>query len=107
TTKLAKRLLEKQGYRVDSVSNGEDFLLSIEKKLYSVMLLSENLSRKDAPSIGRWIRKKEKSDGCRSRTQILILVQRILSIDYHAYNDSEVDGFLPKPLEGCRLIPAI
>lgn len=99
--------MEKQGCRVDYVSNGDDCLQSVQKKKYSVLLLSENLSRKDTPSIVRWIRKKEKSDGCRSKAQILILVQRILSVDYHVYNDAEVDGFLPKPLEGSRLIPVI
>ena len=35
------------------------------------------------------------------------MVQRVLSIEYHTYEECEVDGFLPKPLEGSKLIPSV
>ena len=65
------------------------------------------LSGKDAHSIGKWIRNKEKSETCHVKTRILVLVQRVLSINYHEYAECDIDGFLPKPLEGSKLIPSV
>ncbi|KAL7539222.1 hypothetical protein ACHAXR_009961 [Thalassiosira sp. AJA248-18] len=108
TNKLAKRLLEKKGYKVDCVTNGGDCFRAIESnKPYSVLLVNEKLSGKDAVSIGTFIRQKEASDNSLVRMRILVTVRNILSINYHAYEETDVDGFLPMPLEGSKLIPSV
>ena len=104
---LAKRLLEKEGYNVDCVSNGADCLKAIESNTYSIILMNETLTGKDASVIGAWIRRREVAEKCEVKTRILIMVQKVLSIDYHAYQESDVDGFLSKPLEGSKLLPSV
>lgn len=107
TSKLAKRLLEKEGYNVDCALTGVECIKAIESKVYSVLLINEVLTGKDASVIGAWIRKKEVTENCQVKMRILVMVQNVLSINYHAYQESDVDGFLPKPLEGSKLLPSI
>ena len=108
TSKLAKRLLEKKGYKVDCVSHGADCFRAIENKTnYSVLLINETLSGKDAVSIGTWIRQKEASSNRSVRMRILVMVRNIMAINYHSYEEIDVDGFLPMPLEGAKLIPCV
>jgi len=107
---LAKRLLEKKGYKVDSVSNGIDCFKALgSSTTYSVLLINENLSGKDdAVSIGTWIRQNETTLNTQVKMRILVMVRNnILSINYHAYEETDVDGFLPMPLEGSKLIPSV
>lgn len=70
-------------------------------------MINEDLSDRDASSIGKWIRKREEVECCHVKMRILVMVQRVLSIEYHTYEECEVDGFLPKPLEGSKLIPSV
>ena len=108
TNKLAKRLLEKKGYKVDSVSNGVDCFKALENKTYAILLVNENLSGKDAVSIGMWIRQNETSHNRKVKMRILVMVRNnILTINYHAYEETDVDGFLPLPLEGSKLMPSV
>ena len=107
TSKLAKRLLEKEGYNVDCALSGVDCIKAIESKAYYVILLNETLTGKDASVIGAWIRRREVTENCQVKMRILVMVQKVLSINYHAYQESDVDGFLPKPLEGAKLLPSV
>ena len=107
SNKLAKRLLEKRGYRVDCALHGADFATLVERHEYQILLLNEELGGKEAPSIGTHIRRKEAAHGVRVKMRIMVIVQRILTINYHAYEDADVDGFLPLPLEGSKLIPSV
>ena len=107
TSKLAKRLLEKEGYSVDCVMSGTDCIAAVENRVYSVLLINETLTGKDASIIGAWIRRREVAENCQVKMRILVMVQKILAIDYHSYVKTEVDGFLPKPLEGSKLLPSI
>jgi len=104
---LAKRLLEKEGYNVDCALNGADCIKAIESRMYSVLLINETLTGKDASVIGAWIRRREITENCQVKMRILVMVQKVLSINYHAYQESDVDGYLPKPLEGSKLLPSI
>lgn len=107
TSKLAKRLLEKEGYNVDCALSGADCIKAIETKSYYVILLNETLTGKDASVIGAWIRRREDTENSQVKMRILVMVQKVLSINYHAYQESDVDGFLPKPLEGAKLLPSV
>lgn len=107
TTKLAKRLLEKQGYKVDVATNETDCVKLLEKRSYSILLINESLSGRDASTIGKWIRKQEELEQVTVKMRILVMVQRILAINYHDYDEMDVDGFIPKPLEGSKLLPSV
>lgn len=107
TNKLAKRLLEQKGYKVESVSNSVDCFKALENDEYSVLLVNENLNGKDAVSIGLWIRQNEMRANRHVKMRILVIVRNILSVNYHAYEATFVDGFLPMPLEGSKLVPSI
>lgn len=107
SNKLVKRLLEKRGYKVDCALHGADFAMLVEKHEYQILLLNEELGGKEASSIGTHIRRKEAAHGVRVKMRILVIVQRILTINYHPYEDADVDGFLPLPLEGSKLIPTV
>ena len=39
--------------------------------------------------------------------RILVVVRNVLAINYHSYEEADVDGFLPMPLEGSKLLPSI
>lgn len=80
---------------------------TLEKKTYSILLIDENLPGKDAASVGRLIRKREEVEGVTVKIKMLVMVQRILAINYHDYDELDVDGFLPKPLEGAKLLPSV
>ena len=107
TLKLAKRLLEKQGYKVDTATNGTDCIKSLEKRPYSILLINETLPGKDAASVGRLVRRREELERVTVKMKMLVMVQRILAINYHDYDELDVDGFLPKPLEGAKLLPSV
>ena len=107
TQKLSKRILEKEGYTVDYVSTGEECLQALKKKSFSILLLNENLTGKDEELIALRIRHDDASSDRRVNMRILVVVQNILSINYHAYEATEVDGFLPMPLEGNKLLSSI
>ena len=80
---------------------------SLEKRTYSILLINENLPGKDAASVGRLIRKREELERVTVKMKMLVMVQRILAINYHDYDELDVDGFLPKPLEGAKLLPSV
>ena len=104
TNKLAKRLLEQKGYTVESVTNGVDCFKALQSKEYTILLVNENLNGKDALSVGLWVRQNEATT---AKMRILVVVRNILSVNYHAYEAVFVDGFLPMPLEGSKLVPSI
>jgi pimeloyl-ACP methyl ester carboxylesterase/CheY-like chemotaxis protein len=107
TNKLAKRLLEEKGYKVESVTNSVDCFMALENKEYSVLLVNENLTGKDAVSIASWIRQNEIATNRHVKMRILVIVRNILSVNYHAYETTFVDGFLPMPVEGSKLVSSI
>lgn len=104
---MAKQILEKEGYTVDSVSNVADCLQALKNNTYSILLLNENLTEKDDESTALRIRKDDASSKRQVKMRILVVVQNILSINYHAYEETEVDGFLPLPLESTKLVSSI
>lgn len=80
---------------------------ALEKNTYSILLIDENLPGKDAASMGRLLRKREELQGATVKMKMIVMVQRILAINYHDYDELDVDGFLPKPLEGVKLLPSV
>ena len=92
---------------MDTSVNGSDCMRFLEKQNYSILLINENLPGKDAASVGRLIRKREELERVTVKMKMLVMVQRILAINYHDYDDLDVDGFLPKPLEGAKLLPSV
>ena len=107
TLKLARCLFEKEGFKVDTASNGSDCIKLLEKQTHSILLINENLPVKDAASVGRWIRKREELEKVTVKMKMLVIVQRILTAHYHDYDELEVSGFLSKPLESVKMLPSI
>ena len=107
TTDLVKQILVKEGYTVDSVSNVGDCLRALKSKTYSILLVNENLSGKDDELIALRVRQDDASSNRQVKMRILVLVEHILSVNYHAYNEAEVDGFIPMPLEATKLVSSI
>lgn len=92
---------------VDTVTDGEECLKTLENKSYSILLLNENLTGKDDDMIVLRIRQNDLPSNRQVKMRILVVVRNILSINYHAYEEILVDGFLPMPLEGTKLISSI
>ncbi len=107
TSNLVEQILVKEGYTVDFVSNVEDCLQTLKNKTYSILVLNENLSGKDDELIALRVRQDDASSNRRVKMRILVLVQNILSVNYHSYDEAEVNGFLPMPLEAAKLVSSI
>jgi two-component system, sensor histidine kinase and response regulator len=95
--RLAVRLLEKRGHRVELASNGREALTALEKDSYDLVLMDVQMPEMDGLEATRALREKEKKMS--GTHQIVIaLTAHAMKGDRERCLDAGMDGYLSKPI---------
>jgi DNA-binding response OmpR family regulator len=99
--KLEKNFLEKNGFVVDDVENGEDALSKIEINRYDCILLDLNIPQKDGIQVTKELRKAGNS------SPIIMVTARSQIYDKLEGFDSGADDYITKPFDMKELVARI
>ncbi|EGV65371.1 histidine kinase osmosensor [Yamadazyma tenuis] len=109
--KLAVRILEKQGHRVEVVENGLEAYQAIQKKKYDVVLMDVQMpvmgGFEATEKIRQWEKKSNPIDSLSSRTPIIALTAHAMLGDREKSLAKGMDDYVSKPLKPKLLIQTI
>jgi DNA-binding response OmpR family regulator len=100
-SKAVQTLLERSGYSVDAVYNGQDALDYIEQADYNGVILDWMMPKKTGIEVVAWMRGKGIS------TPVLMLTARDAIEDRVEGLDTGADDYLPKPFAASELLARI
>ena len=100
-SKAVQTLLERSGYSVDAVYNGQDALDYIEQADYDGVILDWMMPKKTGIEVVAWMRGKGIS------TPVLMLTARDAIEDRVEGLDTGADDYLPKPFAASELLARI
>lgn len=105
--KLALKLLEREGHRVDLAHNGEQavFMVTHADPPYDLILMDMQMPVLDGLQATRRIREEEKRNGYHAR--IVALTANVLPEDRERCLASGMDGYLAKPINPRELRAAL
>ncbi len=98
--KVAQRILERSGYRVDVVENGQEAVTRWQNGSYDLILMDCQMPVLDGFDATREIRRLESG---RSRIPIIALTAHALTGAEQACIDAGMDDFLSKPIDRNKL----
>jgi len=102
--KLATRLLEQMGYRVDLASNGVEALESVARQSYDVVLMDVQMPEMDGLDAARRIN-ADHPDG--NRPRIVAMTANAMQGDREMCLAAGMDDYIAKPIRVDRLIEAL
>lgn len=100
--RLASRLLEKQGHRVSTVSNGLEAISAVERDSFDAVLMDVQMPLMDGLDATRRIRERERLSG--RHVPIIALTARAMSGDSEVCVEAGMDAFLSKPVHADDLM---
>ena len=103
TVNLAKRLLEMEGFRVITASDGESALKSIYEKRPDLVLLDIKIPKID----GYEVCKKIKNDPELKDTIVIMFTAKVFEKDRKKGLESGANEYITKPFSGDELINLI
>jgi len=103
--KLVYHLLQKNGHRVTSVSDGEQALNAWEKGTFDIILMDVQMPNMDGYEATRLIREKEKNSS--SHTPIIALTAHAMEGDRDRCLKNGMDDYVSKPIKPDILIGSI
>jgi PAS domain S-box-containing protein len=103
--KMAQRILEKKGWRVSVVNNGQEVLDVFEKQKFDLILMDAQMPVIDGLEATRRVRQMESSQG--KRIPIIALTARAMSGDRKKCLDAGMDGYVSKPIDRAQLYETI
>ncbi len=103
--KIACRLLEKQGWIVTAVDNGQAVLDQIHKEPFDVVLMDAHMPILDGLEATNLIRENEKTTG--NHIPIIALTARAMQEDRKKCIDAGMDGYVSKPIDRKKLFEEI
>jgi len=98
--KVAQQMLAKLGHRVDTVSNGLEALLAVERATYDVVLMDLQMPQLDGLGAARRIGAELPPE---RRPPIVAVTASVLTEDRTACTAAGMHGFLSKPLRAHEL----
>jgi CheY-like chemotaxis protein len=102
---LASHLLEKRGYDVTAVGDGEAALVAIEGRRFDVILMDIQMPRKDGLETTTAIRAKESTTG--GHLPIIALTAHAMKGDRERCLSAGMDAYISKPIRSRELFEAI
>src|SRR3989338_5299193 len=103
--KIAVKLLEKKGWLVKAVDDGQKVLDLLAKENFDVILMDAQMPVLDGFETTRKIRDAEKKTG--RRIPIIALTARAMNEDKKKCLDVGMDGYVPKPIDRENLYETI
>lgn len=103
--KIAVKMLEKYGWDVCAVGNGQEVLDIIKKNSFDVVLMDVQMPALDGLETTRRIREEEKKTG--GHLPIVALTARVMEDDKKKMLEVGMDGFVAKPIEREKLYETI
>ena len=103
--KVAKQILDRLGYRADTVANGQEVLSALEKIPYDLILMDVQMPEMDGPETTAVIREKEKETG--RHIPIIALTAHAMNGDREKYLGMRMDDYLSKPINPGALEEAL
>ena len=101
--KVASRVLEKLGYRVDVVVNGKEAVTAWGTGRYDVVLMDCQMPEMDGYEATRQIRMLEESKGSKQHIPIIALTAHAMKGADEECRAAGMDGYLTKPLDRALL----
>jgi CheY-like chemotaxis protein len=96
--KLAVKLLQKKGYRVDAVVNGLEAVKAFAAKSYDLILMDVHMPEMDGYEAVKEIRKKEKGKG-NAHIPVIAMTADALREDREKCFAAGMDDYLSKPIK--------
>ncbi|MEO0744415.1 MAG: GAF domain-containing protein, partial [Pseudomonadota bacterium] len=102
--KLATRLLEQMGYRIDLASNGIEACESVARQTYDVVLMDVQMPEMDGLEAARRINRDHASG---TRPRIVAMTANAMQGDREMCLAAGMDDYIAKPIRVERLIEAL
>ncbi len=103
--RLAVRLLEKRGHKVEIAVNGLQALAALEKQSYDVVLMDVQMPEVDGFQATAAIREREKTTG--KHLRIIAMTAHAMEGDRAKCLAAGMDGYIPKPIQAKEMFDAI
>ncbi len=103
--KVAQRLLDKMGYRVDIVGNGLEALEAIERRKYDVVFMDVQMPEMDGLAASREINKRWRNS--EKRPHIVAMTANAMQGDREMCEKAGMDDYISKPVQIKELINAL
>jgi PAS domain S-box-containing protein len=98
--KVAQLMLDRLGYRVETVSNGLEAVQAVRRKSYDLVLMDVQMPQLDGLRATEMIRSELPGD---SQPRIIGVTASVLAEDRAACVDAGMDGYLSKPIRASEL----
>lgn len=103
--KIAARILEKQGWRVDTAVNGQEVLALLARESFDLILMDAQMPILDGLETTRIIRENEKKTG--QYIPIVALTARAMEEDRPKCLAAGMDDYVVKPIDRLKLFEVI
>ena len=95
--RVARRLLERLGHRIDITGDGREALAALKKTAYDLVLMDIQMPKMDGFTATWTIRKEERQTGC--HIPIIAMTAHAMTGDRERCLEAGMDGYLSKPIE--------
>jgi signal transduction histidine kinase/ligand-binding sensor domain-containing protein/CheY-like chemotaxis protein len=103
--RLAMRLLERRGHRVDVASSGREAIDWVERETFDLILMDLQMPDMDGLQATAMIREREKKKG--GRTPIVALTAFTMKGDRERCMEAGMDNYINKPIDAVRFLEIV
>lgn len=95
--RLAVRILEKLGWKVTAVNNGQEVLDILNSQTFDVILMDDNMPLLSGIEATQVIRREEKQTG--HHVPVIAMTANVMAGDREKYLAAGMDGYISKPMD--------
>jgi len=95
--RIAVRILEKSGWKVTAVNNGQEVLNILNDQAFDVILMDDNMPLLSGIEATQVIRREEKQTG--HHVPVIAMTANAMAGDREKYLASGMDGYVSKPID--------
>ncbi len=103
--RLAMRLLERRGHRVDLASSGREAIDWVERRRFDLILMDLQMPDMDGLEATAMIREREKQRG--GRTPIVALTAYTMKGDRERCLEAGMDNYINKPIDAVKFLEIV